>query len=46
VLAVFRDEALKPQLAGVLEDGRTVADEVLAELDAPVMQRRGPCARP
>jgi hypothetical protein len=34
VLSVFRDDPLKSQLAGVLEDGRAVAVDVLVELDA------------
>jgi hypothetical protein len=33
VLPVLRDDALESQLAGVLEDGRPVAVDVLVELD-------------
>jgi hypothetical protein len=36
VRSVLRDEALEPQLAGVLEDRLTVPDDVLVELDARV----------
>src|SRR5882757_7611211 len=34
VLPVLRNDALKPELARVREDGRTVALEVLAEMDS------------
>jgi hypothetical protein len=33
VRSVLRDDALEPQLAGVLEDRLTVPDDVLVELD-------------
>jgi hypothetical protein len=34
VLPVHRAGAVEPELAGVLEDRRAVADDVLVELDA------------
>src|SRR5258708_34968061 len=36
VPSVFRDDALEPQLAGVREDRRSIAVDVLVELDARV----------